>query len=84
MVGTDRWAVHSLAAPAKIGRQFTIRSRGMLTEANEETKALIWKMSSLSLFFYRIPLWRGDCRRFLQKAELLAVNIPACHAKIEA
>jgi hypothetical protein len=35
MVGTDRWAVHSFAAPAQIGCQFTVRSRGMLTEGNE-------------------------------------------------
>ena len=82
MVGTDRWAVHSFAAPDKIGcqlnaaRKDTVRSRGVLIEGNEGFN--LGNVFVALVFFCRIPLWGDDRRRFLQKAEPLAVKIPAC------
>jgi hypothetical protein len=47
MVGTDRWAVHSFAAPDKIGCQFVGRSRGTLTEGSEGKEGFSLELSSL-------------------------------------
>jgi hypothetical protein len=72
MVGTDRWTVHSFAAPYKIGCQFVGRSRGTLTEGNEGKEGFNLELSSLIAedLYKRQNLWQS--------------RFPPCHVKRHA
>lgn len=74
MVGTDRWAVHSFAAPDKIGcqlnaaRKDTVRSRGMLIEGNEGFN--LGNVFVALVFFCRIPLEGTIAEDFYKRQNL--------------